>query len=312
MTVLSGGVGGVVVGLAAGEMVHYGVEAADVAEDEVEDALRNQALHQADKVLGEGNALVPFVDLDGAECLAGHDFGILNLEEGVDAVEHAGIDEIRGDGRELHGALLAGQLDADGLGPTDGRPLGRGVEGHSRQREHAGRGGDVADVAAAAGLHVLDIAQGDEHRALGVDVDRTDDVLVGLLRERQVVGDDAGVVDEDIHVAAGGLRGLVGGLDGSGVGDVGPETDDLAERGKLRHGGPDGRFVDVPDDDLAGAFLQAPARHDFADPGASSGDQDGIALNFHGSKNTQSTRATRANVANSPWNVAKYPNTIVF
>ena len=303
---------GVVVCLTAGEMVHDGVQAADVAEDEVEEALREDALHQADEMLGEGNALVPFIDLDGAQRLAGHDLRLLDLEEGADAVEHAGVDEIRGDGRELHGALLACQLDADGLGPADGRPLGRGVEGHLRQGKHAGRGGDVADVPAAAGLHVLDIAQGDEHRALGVDVDRADDILVGLLREGQVVGDDAGVVDEDVHVAAGGLRGLVGGFDGSGVGDVGPETGDLAEGGELRHGGPDGRFVDIPDDDLTRAFLQAPACHDFADPGASSGDQDGIALNFHGSKNTQSTRALHANVANSAGNVVKYPNTIVF
>ena len=58
-------------------------------------------------------------------------------------------------------------------------------------------------------------------------------------------------------------------------------------------------------DDLARTLLEAAARHDFADSGASSGDQDGIALNFHGSKNTQSTRALRANVVNSTGNVVK-------
>ena len=167
-------------------------------------------------------------------------------------------------------------------------------------------------MAHAALHHEGQVAAGEIHGTLGVDVNGAVNVCVGLLGKYLVVGDDAGVVDEDVHLAAGGLRGLVGCLDGSGVGDVGPETDDLAERGKLRHGGPDGRFVDVPDDDLAGAFLQTPARHDFADPGASSGDQDGIALNFHGSKNTHSTRVPCANVANSPGNVAKYPNTIVF
>ena len=125
--------------LSAGEMIHYGIQPAHVSEEPVEQAVREDALHQADKVRTEGDAAVTQVVLDGPDGLAGHHFRILNLEEGVDAVEHARVDEIRGDGGHLHGTLLAGQFDAQAFTPADGRPLGRRVQRHLGQRQHTGR-----------------------------------------------------------------------------------------------------------------------------------------------------------------------------
>ena len=125
--------------LSSGEVIHYGVQAAEVSERPVEQAVGEDALHEADKVRAERNAAVAHVVLDGPDGFAGHGLRLLDLEEGVDAVEHAGIDEVRGDGGYPHGALLAGQLDAQAFAPADGRPLGRRVERHFGQGQHAGR-----------------------------------------------------------------------------------------------------------------------------------------------------------------------------
>ena len=92
-------------------MIHHGVEAADVSEHEVEEAVREDALHEADKVLGEVDAAVAQVELYGTEGLAGHFLRRQDAEEGVDTVEHARVDEVRGDGGHFHRALLAVQFD---------------------------------------------------------------------------------------------------------------------------------------------------------------------------------------------------------
>ena len=48
--------------LTAGKMVHYCIKAADIAEDEIEYALRDDTLHQTDEVLGKWDALVFLTD----------------------------------------------------------------------------------------------------------------------------------------------------------------------------------------------------------------------------------------------------------
>ena len=77
---------------------------------------------------------------------------------------------------------------------------------------------------------------------------------------------------------------LEGGIDGNRIGDIRPESVHLPEGRELLYSGLDGRFVDIPDDQLAGSFFQAQAAHDFANPGASSGNQHGFSLYLHGAK----------------------------
>ena len=262
-------------------MVHDGVEAADVSEHEVEEVVGEDTLHEADEVLAEGDSLVAAVALDGLEDLSAHYLGLLNLEEGVDAVKHARVDEVRGNGGYLDGALGAVELYAEALAPANGGPLGSGIQRHLGEGQHAGRRCDVADMARSALLHVLEEAERHKHGTLGIDVEGTVDVFVGLLRKHLVVGDDTGVVDEDIYGTAGGLGGFGGDVDGFGAGDIGLVSIDLAQGRKFLHRGGDGFFVDVPDDYLFGAFFQAAPGHNFPNPGAGTGDENGFICNFH-------------------------------
>ena len=136
----------------------------------------------------------------------------------------------------------------------------------------------------AALFHGADVPQGDEHRSFGVDVNGADDILVGLSVEGVVIGDDSRIVDEDVYLAAGVPGSLEGGIDGNRIGDIRPESVHLPEGRELLYSGLNGRFVDIPDDQLAGSFFQAQAAHDFANPGASSGNQHGFSLYLHGAK----------------------------
>ena len=136
-------------------------------------------------------------------------------------------------------------------------------------------------MAALSRLHSGQESQRKEHRALGVDVEGAVDVGIRLLGKRLVIGDDAGVVDEDVHVPAANLGGLEGGVNRCGVGNIGLETVHVAELGKFLYGGGDGLLVDVPDNYLFGVLFQTTARHDFPNPGAGSGDKDGFPRNLH-------------------------------
>lgn len=53
--------------LSAGKMIHHSVQAAEVSERPVEQAVGEDALHEADKVRAERNAAVAHVVLDGPE-----------------------------------------------------------------------------------------------------------------------------------------------------------------------------------------------------------------------------------------------------
>ena len=109
-------------------MVHHGVEAAEVSEHKIEPAVREDTLHEADEVGGEIDAAVAQVPLDGTEGFPGHFLRRQDAEEGVDAVEHARIDKVRGNGGDFHGALLPAQLYPQALAPANGGPLGSGVQ----------------------------------------------------------------------------------------------------------------------------------------------------------------------------------------
>ena len=78
----------------AGEVVHHGVESADITKDEIEEFHGDEALHQADEMFREGDSLVAGILFNGTQGLPGHLFGFLDAEEGADAIEHAGVDEV--------------------------------------------------------------------------------------------------------------------------------------------------------------------------------------------------------------------------
>lgn len=262
-------------------MVHDGVQAADVSEDDGEKRMRGDSLHEADEVLGERDALEAAVMLYGADGFPGDGLRLQHLEDGTDAVEHACIDEIRGDGGDLDGALLPFQLNVQAFAPAYGAPLGGGVQGHPWQGKHTGGRCYVADVANSAGAHIVKETEGDVHGALGVDVYGAVYVAVRLLSEELVVGDDAGVIDEDVHRGTfrlGCRGGLVYGL---GTGNIGLEACHLAFFRQFLDGGLNGLVVDIPDDYLRSAFFQADICHELANSGASSGDKNGFSLNLH-------------------------------
>ena len=262
-------------------MIHHSVKAEYITEQPVEEAVGNEALIEADKMLAEGNAQVALVSFYGLDGLFGHFHRREDAEDRADAVEHTGIDEIRGDGGYLYGALLALQLYANTLAPAECAPLGGGVKAHLRKGQHTGGGGDVADMPATALSHTIDEAQRHIHCTFSVDVDGAVDVFICLLREDLIVCDNAGVVDEDVHIPAGGLRGLAGLVDGLGGGDIGLESIYRSQAGKLFHRRFDGGFIDVPDYNLGRTLLQAYPGHKFADSGARPGDQNAFFLYFH-------------------------------
>ena len=62
-------------------MIHYSIEAADIAENEIEQAIWDQALHKAYKVFGEWNSPISRISLHGLKSLSGNHFRVLYLEK---------------------------------------------------------------------------------------------------------------------------------------------------------------------------------------------------------------------------------------
>ena len=139
---------------------------------------------------------------------------------GADPRRHGGLDEAGGDG--VDGDAAGRQLPGGGLGEADDAGFARAVVALPGVADQADDGGDVDD---AAGLLLEEAAGeglGEQEGALEVDVQHR--IPVGLAHaHQQAVPGDAGVVDQDVHLAGGGEDLLRGGCHAGGVGDVGPE-----------------------------------------------------------------------------------------
>ena len=84
-----------------------------MSEDEVEQPVREDSLHQADEVRAERDALVAGVMLYGAQGLGGDFFRLADAEEGLDAIEHSRVYKIRRDGGNLYAAVHLLEFQGD-------------------------------------------------------------------------------------------------------------------------------------------------------------------------------------------------------
>src|ERR1035437_2575870 len=153
---------------------------------------------------------------------------------GTELGRHGGLDETGGN--RVHGDATAGQLPGGGLGEANHTRLAGPVIALSGVAYEADHRSNVNDAPRALLEQAAAECLGEEERALEVDVQHGIPVRLAHAHEQAVLG-DAGIVDQDVHLAGGGQDLLRGSLHAGGVGDVGSEGPGFApERLRLLHG----------------------------------------------------------------------------
>ncbi len=164
------------------------------------------------------------------------------------------------------------QLAAHGLAQPDDGVLGGRVGGAAGGAELAGLRGDVDDVAAVAGDHLLERDLHAEDHAVEVDVDLALGRQVVLVDEAADLH-DPGVVDQHVERAELALGLVEEGREGLALGHVERQRD--GARAELIGGGARGVEVDISDRDLH-ALAEQRLRGGTADPARSPGDRCGL------------------------------------
>src|ERR1035441_6224314 len=136
---------------------------------------------------------------------------------GADLRRHGGFDEARGD--RVHGDAAAGQFPRRGLGKPDHARLAGTVIALPGVADQADDRGDIDNVPRALLKEAPAEGLSEEERALKIDVQYGIPVRLAHPHEQTVFG-NAGVVDEDIHLAGGGQDLLCRSLHAGRVRDV--------------------------------------------------------------------------------------------
>ena len=198
----------------------------------------------------------------------------LDRAAGLGARDQLGVGERRHDDRDVDAVRC--DLVGKRRRKAHHAELGAHVDDLAGDRDQAGQGGDVDDVAAAAGDHVgqRQLASGDH--AVEIDLDRGPDRLLGLLEER-TDRHHACVVDQYVDVAVTIGAGLVEeGGERFAVGDVERVPGYLAELGEVGDGRLLDRHVAVADDHPRAAGQQRLGGR-VPDAAGGAGDRDGLA-----------------------------------
>src|ERR1035437_3396954 len=146
---------------------------------------------------------------------------------GTDLGRHRGLDEPRGN--RIHRNAPAGQLSRGGLGEANHTRLAGPVIALAGVADQADDRGNVHNAPRALLEQAAGKRLGEQERALEIDVQHGVPVRLAHAHDQTVLG-DAGVVDQDVHLAGGGQDLLRNGLYAGGVGDVGREGPGLAPK----------------------------------------------------------------------------------